>query len=91
MALLFPWATKEYLLWQMSIGQIVLYHNLAIEMKYGGDKDAPAGGGKPVSNYQQIKAARDEARVLKQDQETRDALDRSDNAKAQYREKYGDV
>jgi hypothetical protein len=35
MALLFPWATKEYLLWEMSLGQILLYHNLAIEIKYG--------------------------------------------------------
>jgi hypothetical protein len=35
MALLYPWATKDYLLWQMSIGQIILYHNLGIEQKYG--------------------------------------------------------
>jgi hypothetical protein len=35
MALLYPWATKDYLLWEMSIGQIILYHNLGIEQKYG--------------------------------------------------------
>jgi len=34
MALLYPWATKEYLLWKMSIGQIVMYYNLGIESKY---------------------------------------------------------
>jgi hypothetical protein len=34
MALLFPWATKEYLLWEMSIGQIIMYHNIGIEIKY---------------------------------------------------------
>ena len=35
MALLYPWATKDYLLWEMSLGQIVLYHNIGLEMKYG--------------------------------------------------------
>lgn len=28
MALMYPWATKEYLLWEMSIGQIIMYFNL---------------------------------------------------------------
>jgi len=35
MALLFPWATKEYLLWNMTIGQIVMYHNKAVELRSG--------------------------------------------------------
>jgi hypothetical protein len=35
MALLFPWATKEYLLWNMTIGQIVMYHNRAMDIKNG--------------------------------------------------------
>lgn len=35
MAMMFPWATKEYLLWEMSLGQIITYHNLGIEMKNG--------------------------------------------------------
>lgn len=33
MALLFPWATREYLLWKMSLGQLVYYHNEAIAQK----------------------------------------------------------
>jgi len=33
MAILYPWATKEYLLWEMSLGQIVLYHNLGFDLK----------------------------------------------------------
>jgi hypothetical protein len=41
MALLYPWATKEYLLWSMSLEQIILYYNLGIDIKYpkpdGGD------------------------------------------------------
>ena len=43
MALMYPWATKEYLLWEMSLGQIVMYHNLGIEVKYGN----PSNQGKP--------------------------------------------
>ncbi len=35
MALMYPWATKEYLLWEMTIGQIVMYHNIGIEIKNG--------------------------------------------------------
>jgi len=35
MAMLFPWATKEYLLWNMTIGQIVMYHNKAMDIKNG--------------------------------------------------------
>jgi len=34
MALLFPWATREYLLWEMSLAQVILYHNIGVEMKY---------------------------------------------------------
>ena len=34
MALLYPWATKEYLLWNMSLPQIILYHNVGVDMKY---------------------------------------------------------
>jgi hypothetical protein len=34
MALLYPWATKDYLLWEMSLAQIILYHNIGFELKY---------------------------------------------------------
>lgn len=33
MALMYPWATKEYLLWEMTIGQIILYHNEGLAMR----------------------------------------------------------
>jgi hypothetical protein len=43
MALLYPWATKEYLLWNMTIGQIIFYHNKGIEIKNGiVSKDGPS-------------------------------------------------
>lgn len=38
MALLYPWATKEYLLWNMDLAQLLLYHNKGIEIKSGKTK-----------------------------------------------------
>ena len=84
MALLFPWATKEYLLWEMTIGQIVMYHNIGLELKYGG---GGGSNGQPTTlkdaTYEQAKAARDEARrqlgMTEQDQ------------KEKLRAKYGDI
>lgn len=32
--MLFPWATREYLLWEMSLGMIIMYYNIAMEIKY---------------------------------------------------------
>ena len=31
---MYPWATKDYILNNMSIGQVILYHNLGMETKY---------------------------------------------------------
>lgn len=61
MALMYPWATKEYLLWEMSLGQIVMYHNLGIELKHGG---GTRGGKKTLrgANASEIRMAREEAR-----------------------------
>ncbi len=69
MALIFPWATKEYLLWEMSLGQIVMYHNLAIEIKSGKSAtDENALDGKPKSltdySYDELKEKREELRNL---------------------------
>ena len=87
MALLYPWATKEYLLWEMTIGQIVLYHNLGIEMKYPSEK--PEGGGQSLKDLgpEAAKKIRDELRALKA-QRGESATDAS---KEQYRRKYGDI
>jgi hypothetical protein len=34
MGMLYAWATPEYLLWRMTIGQVILMHNRAMEIKY---------------------------------------------------------
>jgi hypothetical protein len=35
MGMLYAWATKEYLLWNMTIGQIFLYYQNAKDIKSG--------------------------------------------------------
>jgi hypothetical protein len=39
MALMYPWATKEYLLHNMSLGQIIMYHNLGVRQLNKTEKD----------------------------------------------------
>lgn len=46
MALLYPWATKEYLLWKMSLGQIIMYLNIGTEQKHGKSEGRPSLIGK---------------------------------------------
>lgn len=66
MALLYPWATKEYLLWSMTIGQVFYYYNVGMEMRYG-KGDAKQDGSHAVRtakdmSYEELKAKRDELR-----------------------------
>jgi len=92
MALLYPWATKEYLLNEMSIGQIIMYYNLGMETKYPSE-DSANGKLKNMS-YEQLKALRDEMREeglstvseLEQKKEQEAAENRQ-----KLIEKYGDI
>ena len=52
MGLLYAWATPEYLLWHMTIGQVIMLHNRGIELKY------PKPGGQ--HDYSDYAAARDD-------------------------------
>jgi hypothetical protein len=81
MALLYPWATKEYLLWNMSLGQIILYHNQGLEQKYG------KPDGERPKTYADYKRAREEMRRAGLLEEVK----KSDEVKASYRDKYGEV
>jgi len=80
MALLYSWATKEYLLWEMSLGQIILYNNLGIEIKY--PVPTTRNGHKRLvdRNYSELKAIQDD--MIKNG-----LID----AKDEWREKYGEV
>lgn len=60
MALLYPWATKDYLLWEMSLPQIILYHNLGHEVKYGKPESKPTKTSE--MSYDELKAVRDDIR-----------------------------
>lgn len=90
MAILYPWATKEYLLWEMTIGQLIMYHNAGIEIKY----PAPdTGKGKGLSDMTpaERKEAREEARRMMRQSKEAEELAASEAAKAPYRDKYGAI
>jgi hypothetical protein len=76
MALMYPWATKEYLLWNMTIGQIILYHNMGVEIRSGKTPDE-----KPSLldlDASELRAMRDEMR-------------NQEATKAALAAKYGDI
>jgi hypothetical protein len=63
MALLYPWATKEYLLWNMTLGQIVMYYNGGMEGKYGREEQqAPKITPLSKKSHAELKKVRDELR-----------------------------
>jgi hypothetical protein len=86
MALMYPWATKEYLLWKMSLGQIVLYHNIGSDLKNG-----IGSNGKHKSmvgkTYAEVKKKRDELI----EQGYIEGKKQSEENKEHLREKYGDI
>jgi len=70
----------------MTIGQILLYHNLGVEMKYGKKGNGEKSSVRNMS-YDQVKQLREEMRQ----QGLIDEKARSDAKKEKYRAKYGDV
>tara|TARA_Y100000310_G_scaffold283978_1_gene306343 strand:+ start:1958 stop:2257 length:300 start_codon:yes stop_codon:yes gene_type:complete len=99
MALLYPWATKEYLLWNMSLCQIVLYHNLGIDMKYPKQPGKNGDGDQEVASLPSLKdmdkrTAREkvqEARKIMADMRVQEEWAASEKRKEPYRQIYGDV
>ena len=57
MALLYPWATKDYLLWEMSFPQIIMYHTIGMDLKYPQPKKTESLLDK---SYDELKAKREE-------------------------------
>lgn len=60
MGLMYAWATKEYLLERMSWGQIEMYLNHGVDIKYPQPKKK--GGSLVGSSAEEIRARRDELR-----------------------------
>ena len=74
MGMMYAWATKEYLFWEMTIGQILLYFNKGMEIKYPStEKDD-----RVMANVDELKKIRDEMKAQEVTQKTHDEL------KAQY-------
>jgi hypothetical protein len=61
MALMYPWATKEYILHSMDIGQLIFYYNEGMKQKY---PDPNTGGETSVKNMppEELKKIRQELR-----------------------------
>jgi len=81
MALMYPWATKEYLLWEMTIGQILYYHNMGLEIKYG-IKSESASDGLLNKDVDELRKIRDEVNEI---------FEAEKIAKEELQRKYGDI
>jgi hypothetical protein len=64
MALLYPWATKEYVLWNMSYAQVILYHNEGIDIKYPKSKEGEGKATLANASADEVREKRDELRRL---------------------------
>jgi hypothetical protein len=60
MGMMYAWASKEYLLWECSIGQIILYHNKGMEIKYPSND-------KPVTSNSLLNMSEEELRKMRDD------------------------
>ena len=93
MALLFPWATKEYLLWEMSLSQVILYHNTGVDIKYPKPTDDKSVV-KNLSKKELRKQAKESKRIFAEAQaeeaEKQKQVEREAEA-ARLRHLYGDI
>jgi hypothetical protein len=85
MALMYPWATKEYLLWNMSLSQIILYHNIGIEIQYPQVKEQGESALSSMSAAERREAREHARRMMQQEEPVSDAQ------KEQYRSQYGAI
>jgi len=91
MAFLYPWATKEYLLWNMTIGQIILYHNKGVELQWPGSLNSLEPG---LANKgpKELRVIRDTIfKQMDKDKEEKEKLDEISRLKEVMKAKYGDI
>ena len=92
MALLFPWATKEYLLWEMSIGQVIMYHNIGIEIKYPDPNKSTDPDSLATKSTADLRKYRNELKRMRVIDEAATQKEASDKLKAEkYGKRYGAV
>lgn len=58
MGLLYAWATPEHLLWNMTIGQVIMLHNRGVEIKY------PKPNKPGERSYEELAEAREDIRRM---------------------------
>ncbi len=93
MALLYPWATKEYLLWKMSLGQTIMYYALGMEAKYPKPDDGKPSRLKHMTKEEILKL-RDEMRELGLSPKSKEQPQQSQEMqvkKEQLKQKYGAI
>lgn len=80
--MLYSWATKEYLLWEMSLGQVIMYYNLGMESKY------PELKNKDTEVYNKYAKAKEELKAMGivSDQDKA-----KDDKKAELEKQYGNI
>jgi hypothetical protein len=61
MGMLYPWATKEYILWQMTWAQLILYINEGLKQKYP-QPEKPNARKAVEMTYDELAAKREELR-----------------------------
>jgi hypothetical protein len=61
MGMLYAWATPEYLLWHMTIGQVIMLHNYAVEIR---SPDTESDTGTTLKSADAVRAKREELRKL---------------------------
>ena len=81
MGLMYSWATKEYLLWNMTIGQILLYNNKGYDIRNGVDEKKEGLANKSA----------EELRKLRDNIYAQNELARREQLKNDLSKKYGDI
>ena len=82
MALLYPWATKEYILWRMSLGQLLMYLHVGMDQKYG-------NGNKEGEKVTLVGKSYDDLKVFKEELIQQGLIDKQE--KEEMKRRYGDI
>ena len=75
----------------MSLAQIILYHNIGIELSYPQPEEQGKAGGVKTMSAEQIREAREAAKTAMQREQISAEQAASDERKAPLAAKYGDV
>jgi len=82
MGLMYAWATPDYLLWNMTIGQIIMYHELGIDIKYPDPKKNTPG---------LVNKSTEELRKMRDDARAQFELEKRESLEKEMSSKYGAI